>query len=86
MGLRSDQVYLITSISSPGTVFESFYVTVAQVGNTLESNFTNESVPLQMDGTIINCSDEFRVSINTTTVNITGIIYCLLLLYLFAYY
>ena len=69
----SNQVYTITSTSNPGTAFESFYVTAAQVGNTLESNFTNESVPLQLNGTIINCSDHY--SSRSRTVNIAGILF-----------
>ena len=78
---RSDRVYVVTNTSNPGTIFDSFYVTTAQVGNTLECNATNESVPVQLDGTIINCSDDFGSSINTTIVNIAGIL--LIILYVF---
>ena len=72
------QVRLITSTSNPGTAFESFHVTAAQVGNTLESNFTNESVPLQMDGTIITCSDDYYTSRVRKTVNIAGILFTII--------
>ena len=73
----------IGTSDNPLTV-DSFNVTAGQVNGVFVSYATNESVPVQLNGTNISCSGDFGLTYAAVTINITGIVlysllHCLLL-------
>ena len=64
----------ISSNDNPITV-GSFNVTAGQVDGVFASYATNESVPVQLNGTNIECSIDFEQSFSVVTINITGNIF-----------
>ena len=58
---------------NPITV-DSFNVTVAVVNGVTVSTAINESVPVQLNGTSISCSDDIGESYATLIINVTGML------------
>ena len=63
----------ISSNGNPITV-DSFRITAALVNGVTVSYATNESVPVQLNGTTVSCSDNAGSTYSTVTINITGIV------------
>ena len=76
----SGTVRTIASNGNPITV-DSYNVTAALVNGVTVSYATNESVPVQLNGTMIGCSIDVGSTYTVETVNIAGnnVIYILLL-------
>ena len=74
----------IGSNDNPITV-GSFIVTVGQVDGVLVSNATNEAVPVQLNGTNIECSIDFEQSYSVVTINIAGNVFITILIFYFIY-
>ena len=70
------------SINDKPITVGSFTVTAAQVDGVLVSTATNESVPVQLNGTNISCSIDFEQSYTTVIINITGMYYIIILVYI----
>ena len=71
-----------TSINDKPITVGSFKITAAQVDGVLVSTATNESVPVQLNGTKIECSIDFEQSYTTVIINITGMYYIIILVYI----
>ena len=70
---NSNTVQAIGTNDNPVTV-DSFNVTAGQVDDVFVSYATNESVPVQLNGANVSCSDDFGSTYSDVTINITGII------------
>ena len=64
-------VRTIASNGNPITV-DSYDITAALVNGVTVSYATNESVPVQLNGTNISCSDDVGLTYTDATVNIAG--------------
>ena len=53
-------------------VFHSFNLTATQVGAKLVITATNESIPIEVNGTTISCSDDFGNTFESLTVNVSS--------------
>ena len=53
-------------------VFDSFNLTATQVGTTLVITATNESIPIELNGTTISCSDNFGINFESLTLNVSS--------------
>ena len=67
----SGTVRTIASNGNPITV-DSYDITAALVNGVTVSYATNESVPVQLNGTNISCSDDVGLTYTDATVNIAG--------------
>ena len=63
----------INSNGNPITV-DSFNVTAALMNSVTVSYATNESVPVQLNGATVSCSDDIGFTYSIVTINITGIL------------
>ena len=61
----------IASNGNPITV-DSYNITAALVNGVTVSYATNESVPIQLNGTMIGCSDDIGLTYSVATVTIAG--------------
>ena len=53
-------------------VADNFNITATQVGTTLLITATNESIPIELNGTNISCSDDFGITFESLTVNVSS--------------
>ena len=61
----------ISNTFKPGVV-DNFNLTATRVGTTLVITATNESIPIELNGTTISCSDSSGITIESLTVNVSS--------------
>ena len=53
-------------------VFDSFNLTATQVGATLVITATNESIPIELNGTTVSCSDNYGITFESLTLSVSS--------------